>query len=71
MKFNYNKLRGRIIEKFGSINAFADAYGISRQTMSAKINGRVSISTEDIVKMSSPDFLDIHETDYHEYFFAF
>lgn len=69
MKFNYNKLRGRIIEKFGSVNAFAEAYGVSRQTMSLKLNGKVAISTTDIIKMSDPDFLDIPESEFPVYFF--
>lgn len=70
MKFDYSKLRGRIIEKFGSIGAFADAYGVSKVTMSRKLNGLVRISPEDIVMMSKPDFLDIQPSEYHEYFFV-
>jgi len=70
MPFDYSKLRGRIIEKFGSIKAFADAYGLSNVTMSGKLNGKVAISMDDIVKMSAPEFLDIPPNEYHEYFFA-
>lgn len=70
MKFNYNKLRGRIIEKFGTIRAFAEAYGISYVTMSGKLNNKVAISPSDIVKMSSPEFLDIQPCEIHEYFFV-
>lgn len=70
MKFDYSKLRGRIIEKFGSITAFAKAYGLSLVTMSKKLNGKVTFSPEDIVRMSSPEFLDIPPNEYHEYFFV-
>lgn len=69
MAFDYSKLRGRIIEKFGSIKAFAEAYGISPVTMSNKLNGKISILLDDIVKMSSKEFLDILPEEYHLYFF--
>lgn len=69
MAFDYSKLRGRIVEKFGSIRKFADAYGLSSVTMSKKLNGKVAISPDDIVKMSAPEFLDIQPNEYHEYFF--
>lgn len=68
MAFKYNKLRGRIIEKFGSIRAFADAYGISLNSMSRKLTGKMAISTKDIVKMAK--LLGIEPHEYHEYFFA-
>ncbi len=40
MKFEYLKLRGRIIEKYGTIGAFADEVGISRTQMSKKLQGK-------------------------------
>ena len=67
--FDYSKLIGRIIEKFGSRGAFAAAYGISDVAMSKKLCGHIKISTSDIIKMSAPDMLDIKPTEYHEYFF--
>lgn len=70
LKFNYNKLRGRIIEKFGSIKAFAEACNLSMTTMSRKLNGKTTISPDDIVEWSRPEFLDIQPNEYHEYFFV-
>lgn len=70
-KYDYSKLRGRIVEKFGTVRAFAEAYGISYTSMSAKLNGRIAISMADIEKMSEPEFLDIHPSEYHEYFFKY
>ena len=70
MSTEYRKLRGRIIEKFGSVQAFAKAYGISLNSMSRKLNRKTSITTADIVKMSSPEFLDITPDKVYEYFFA-
>lgn len=70
MEYDFSKLRGRIIEKFGSIRAFAKAYGLSYVTMSNKLNGKVGISSDDIVKMSKPELLDIPPAEYHLYFFV-
>lgn len=70
MAFDYSKLRGRIVEKFGSISAFAKAYGITSVSMSKKLNGKIAISQTDIIKMSAPEFLDIQPIEYHEYFFT-
>lgn len=69
MGFDYSDLRGRIIAKFGTIKAFAKAYGKSHVTMSNKLNGKVAISPDDIVRMSAPEFLDIQPSEYHIYFF--
>lgn len=70
MTFDYSKLTGRIIEKYGSRKAFAKAYGISENTLSQKLNGKMSITTNDIVKMSSQDYLDIDACKIPAYFFT-
>lgn len=69
MEFDYTDLRKRIIFIFETIKSFAEAYGISPVTMSNKLNGKIAISPEDIVKMSAPEFLDIRPEEYHLYFF--
>lgn len=69
MEFDYSKLRGRITEKFGTIKNFAKAFGISHVTMSYKLNNKIVISMDDIVKMSRPELLDIKPIEYHLYFF--
>ncbi len=38
MEFAYDKLRGRIKERFGTQDRFADALNISRTTLSQKLN---------------------------------
>ena len=40
MVYNYDKLKGRIVEKFGSQVAFAKALGISEKTISNKLSGK-------------------------------
>lgn len=69
MKYDFSKLRGRIVEKFGSVKAFAEAFGWSLTTMSRKLNGKTAFSVSDIEEMSKPEFLDIPPSEYHEYFF--
>lgn len=57
MSFNYSKLRGRIIEKYGTLTVFAEKLGASKQIVSRKMNGHVSFSQKDIVLWC--DLLDI------------
>lgn len=69
-KFDYSKLIGRIIEKFGSRRAFAKACGFSENTISKKLSGKMAITTVDIMNWSSKELLDIDSAEIPEYFFA-
>lgn len=68
--FDYSKLTGRIIEKFGTRRAFADAYGISENAMSQKLSGKMKITTDDITEWCKPEFLDIPVGMIGAYFFT-
>lgn len=68
MAFDYNKLRGRIVEKFGNQTVFAESYGISENTLSLKLNNKVRFTSDDIVKMSK--MLEIPKDDVGLYFFT-
>ena len=68
--FDYSKLIGRIIEKFGTRRAFAEAYGISENAMSQKLSGKMAITTDDIKAWCKPEFLDIHSDRIGAYFFT-
>ena len=68
MAFNYSKLKGRIIEKYGTQSNFAKEYGISNNTMSLKLNNQVRFTTDDIAKMVK--LLDIDEREIGVYFFT-
>lgn len=70
MKFDYSKLTGRIIEKFGSRRAFAEACGFSENTISKKLSGKMAITSKDIVNWSKPELLNIESSDIPDYFFA-
>lgn len=67
MAFNYNKLRGRIVEKYGYQNEFARAMGWSERTLSLKMNGKRTWKQTDIMKAIS--LLGLNESDVQEYFF--
>lgn len=68
MAFDFRKLKGRIIEKYGSQTEFVRAFGVSENTFSMKMNNKVRFTTDDIVKIS--DMLDIPKDDVGEYFFT-
>lgn len=68
MGFKYRKLRGRIIEKYGTIGAFSKVVGISINSMSKKLTGKTQISQTDIVLWC--ELLDIPLSEVPEYFFT-
>lgn len=68
MKLNFQKLRAKIIEKYGTLGKFAEAYEISENSLSRKMNNKVPFSCEDIIKIS--DMLDIDKADIVSYFFT-
>ena len=68
MNFDYSKLKGRIIEKVRSQEAFADAMHLSPTTVSMKLNNKVTWSQNEI--KTACDVLDIHPNDIAVYFFT-
>lgn len=68
MSFDYRKLRGKIVEKYGSQSAFALAIGLSERTLSLKMNSKVPWKQKEICKAA--DLLDISDSDIGDYFFT-
>ena len=68
MEFKYAKLRGRIVEKYGTNGNFCVALGISPTSLSLKLNNKTSFSQKDIVEWCN--LLEIELKDSGEYFFA-
>ena len=66
--FDYSKLRGRIVEKFGSIEAFASETSISNMSVSKKLNNKVAISRDDMIEWSG--LLDIPLEEYGAFYFV-
>lgn len=65
---NYNKVKGRIVEVFGTQEQFAKALEVTPQTVTNKLNGKSIFSTNDILKWC--DVLGIEQKDINVYFFA-
>ena len=66
--FDYSKLRGKIIEKYGSQNVFAAKYGVSVNSLSRKMNNKTRFTSDDIVRIS--ELLEIPKERVGEYFFT-
>lgn len=66
--YKYKKLRGKIIEKFGTQEKFAKEIGISETALSKKMQCKTGISQSDICRWSK--LLEIEQKDYGEYFFT-
>lgn len=66
--FNTSKLRGRIIEVFGSLTMFADALNIPFQQVSKVLNGKTFLRQDAIYKWAVA--LEIELLDIPAYFFV-
>lgn len=67
MSFDYSKLRGRIVEYFGTIQSFSGAMGLSSKAISDKLNGKTFFKQSEIQKAMS--LLQIHREQVSDYFF--
>ncbi|MDO5797487.1 MAG: DUF739 family protein [Eubacteriales bacterium] len=68
MAFDYNKLRGRIVEVFNTQSNFANAMGWSERTLSLKMNGTRPWKQLDICKAIR--LLNLTNEDIPVYFFT-
>lgn len=67
MSFNYNKLKGKIREVFGTQAELAIALGISKTSLNLKLNNHFEFSQNEIDKACNA--LGINKCDIPEYFF--
>lgn len=68
MAFDYSKLRGRIVEKYGCQRNFAEAFPISERSLSLKLNSVVFFKQPEISRAC--ELLDIPAEEIPHYFFA-
>lgn len=68
-KRDLSKLRGRIVEKYGTMGKFAEHIEMSAQTLSNKFSGRIGITNSDILEWCQA--LDIEKCEIGDYFFTF
>lgn len=67
MIFDTNKLRGRIVEKYGSLQAFSTETGFKYSTLQNKLRSMTYFNQADIVQLMK--WLDIGEEEIGIYFF--
>ena len=65
--YDTSKLRGRIVEKYGSLGNFAKAVGCSLSFLSLYINGKKKLDQPRIDRWANA--LDIESADIYNYFF--
>jgi len=68
MSYNYRKLRGRIKEVFGTQDAFAEAIGIGRVSLSQRLNSKLDFTQNEI--NSACEVLEIEKSEIPIYFFT-
>ena len=67
MAYDYSKLKGRIIEKCGTLSEFAKLMGLSERTISLKLTNKVDWNQSDMQKAIA--VLDLLACDISTYFF--
>lgn len=67
MIFDFDKLKGRIVEKFSTRTAFAEAAGFSKGQLHCRLNNKTAFRTEEVLVMS--ELLDIPAEQIGAYFF--
>lgn len=68
MEFDFSKLLGRIIEKFGTRSAFAAAMGMAESALSNRLSGKIYFDADEIHRACQ--LLDIEPQDIPVYFFT-
>jgi hypothetical protein len=68
MSWDYSKLRGRIKEKFNTLDSFAEALGMSRTSLSQRLNNQLEFSQNEIAKAMV--LLDEDEVNMVDFFYT-
>ncbi len=68
MSFDYQRLKGKIVEKYNKQSDFARAMQMSERTLSLKMNGKVAWKQTEIMKAIK--LLDLKDSDIQPYFFV-
>lgn len=67
MDYNYDKLIGKIAEKFRTQARFSKVMGMSERTLSLKLNNKIDFKQDEIVKAC--ELLEINHAEIPVYFF--
>lgn len=66
--YDTSKLRGRIVEKFGTIDAFSNKTSLTRASVSDYLNGKKTLNQKDIDEWMF--LLGIEDSELPDYFFV-
>lgn len=66
--YDYSKLRGKIVEKFGSFRSFGEAMNMGYTSLSFRLNNKAEWSQEEMKK--AMELLGEDSSSVTEYFFA-
>lgn len=68
MNYNYNKLKGKIKERFNTQEEFAKALGIGASTLNLKLNNKTEWSQDEM--REALKLLNVSEGQIEKYFFT-
>lgn len=68
MEFDFSKLKGRIIEKFGSRKAFGEAMGLRAEQLSRRLSSQTPWTPQETLR--AVDLLGIDPLEISDYFFT-
>lgn len=68
MTFDYSKLRGRIVERYGTLTQFGKAMHISQPVLSSRMTGSTYFTQSEILRAIA--LLDIEPESISPYFFT-
>jgi transcriptional regulator with XRE-family HTH domain len=68
VEYDYSKLTGRIVEKFGTRKEFAKAVGLTPETISMRLSGKRDFSRDEIFHIAK--LLEIPYNELEPYFFC-
>ena len=70
IEFDFSALRGRIIEKYGTFAAFADAIKMSRASLSQRVMNDIAFKPDEVILICSPEVLDIPPEEIGRFFYT-
>ena len=68
IRFDYSKLRGRMVEKYGNLSNYCKESGRDRSAFNTKLNNGGFFRQEMIISIAKD--LDISESEFASYFFT-
>lgn len=68
VQFDYSRLKGRIVEVFGTQDAFAEAIKLGRVSVSQRLNNKLEFSQGEILR--SAEVLHFPLSQISDYFFT-